>query len=207
MKSFSSGGEPGGRLSTFWGGYRALLEKKGIEPQRLKWYEHWAVAFAKAFPGVGLRARTPAQVRAFLDNLKSNPSLQPWQVKQAEEALSLLCDDYLRLVGQTDDAVELPPTRAAALLVPNPAAPLSLPLPAKRPDGPWAAQVRSEIRLRHYSPRTEKSYLYWMRHYFGFHGQDDPLLLDGAAVREFLSHLAEDRQVTASTQSQAFDKG
>lgn len=159
MKRFSSGGEPGGHLSTFWGGYRALLEKKGIEPQRLKWYEHWAVAFAKAFPGVGLRARTPAQVRAFLDNLKSNPSLQPWQVKQAEEAVGLLCDDYLRQGGQTDDAVVAPTTRTAASAS-NPTAPPSLPLPAKRPDGPWAALVRSEIRLRHYSPRTEKSYLY-----------------------------------------------
>jgi integron integrase len=204
MKSFSSGGKPGGHLSAFWAGYRAFLVEKGIESKLIKWYEHWAVAFAKAFPGVGLRARTPAQIRSFLDNLKSNPSLQQWQIKQAEEAVRLLYDDYLNLGSQSAAAGEPQQADTQAAAPPSRPSP-SAPLPAKRPDGPWAAQVHSEMRLRHYSPRTEKSYLYWMRHYLGFHAQDDPLLLEGAAVREFLSHLAEHRQVTASTQSQALN--
>jgi hypothetical protein len=106
MKSFSSGGKPGGRLSAFWAGYRAFLVEKGTESKLIKLYEHWAVAFAKAFPGVGLRARTPAQIRSFLDNLKSNPSLQQWQIKQAEEAVRLLYDDYLNLGSQSAAAGE-----------------------------------------------------------------------------------------------------
>jgi|GEM_PF-6483144 len=75
MKRFSSEKNGGDRLADFWAGYRDLLTNKGIEPNRLKWYEHWAVSFAKAFRGISLRSRTPAHVRAFLDNLKTNPSL------------------------------------------------------------------------------------------------------------------------------------
>jgi len=205
MKRISSEFEAKNHLSSFWAGYRALLTKKGIESKLIKWYEHWAVAFAKAFPGVGLRARTPALVRSFLDKLEGNPSLKPWQVKQAEEALRLLCDDYLQLGIQAETCRETLPAHSFIDPFTGSASTGAPPLPIKRPDGPWAAQVRSEMRLRHYSLRTEKSYLYWMRHFLGFHDKDDPLMLDVAAVREFLSHLAEGRQVSASTQSQALN--
>ncbi len=203
MKRFSSDTQASHRLSAFWAGYRTFLADKGIESKLIKWYEHWSLSFAKAFRGVSLRSRTPQHVLAFLGNLKSNPSLQDWQIKQAEEAVRLLCDDYLRLDDGADASGRKDPIAdpAASSIPPTPESPI----PPRKPDGPWAAKVRTEMRLRHNSLRTEKSYLYWMRHYLRFHDHIDPLQLDGAAVRDFLSHLAEHRQVAASTQNQALN--
>ena len=64
-------------------------------------------------------------------------------------------------------------------------------------------QVRSALRLNHYSARTEQAYLSWIRQYIEFHGMRHPNQLDELHVRQFLTHLAVDRGVAASTQNQA----
>ncbi len=64
-------------------------------------------------------------------------------------------------------------------------------------------QVRYLIRTRHYSIRTEEAYTYWIRHYILFHGKQHPAGLGPDEINAFLSHLAVDRNVTASTQRQA----
>jgi integron integrase len=62
--------------------------------------------------------------------------------------------------------------------------------------------VRDRIRVRHYSYRTEAVYLGWIRRFIRFHARH-PRELGGPEVEEFLSHLALDRKVSASTQNQA----
>jgi integron integrase len=64
-------------------------------------------------------------------------------------------------------------------------------------------RVRDEIRLRHYSIRTETAYVDWIRRFVVFHGKRHPDSLGAAQVQEFLSHLAVERNVAASTQNQA----
>lgn len=64
-------------------------------------------------------------------------------------------------------------------------------------------RVRTAIRVRHFSPRTEESYVGWIRRYVLFHGKRHPLEMGGAEVARFLSHLALHQQVSASTQNQA----
>ena len=64
-------------------------------------------------------------------------------------------------------------------------------------------QVREAARLRHLSPRTEKAYVFWVRRFVLFHGKRNPRELGAAEVRAFLSHLAVERNVAASTQNQA----
>lgn len=63
--------------------------------------------------------------------------------------------------------------------------------------------VRAEIRLRHYSFRTEKAYVDWILRFIRFHGRKHPKHMGGDEVRTFLSHLATDRQVSPATQAQA----
>jgi len=63
--------------------------------------------------------------------------------------------------------------------------------------------VRAEIQLRHYSYRTEKAYVDWIRRFILFHGRRHPREMGGTEVREFLSYLASDRQVSPATQAQA----
>jgi integron integrase len=66
-------------------------------------------------------------------------------------------------------------------------------------------RVRAELRLRHYSPRTEDAYVHWIRRFILFHGKRHPAGLGGPEIAAFLSHLACERKVAASTQSQALN--
>ncbi len=63
--------------------------------------------------------------------------------------------------------------------------------------------VRERCRVKHYSLRTEKSYVDWIRRFILFHGKRHPLDMGSREVELFLTHLAVDRQVAASTQNQA----
>jgi integron integrase len=59
------------------------------------------------------------------------------------------------------------------------------------------------MRLRHYSPRTLEAYVGWIRRYVIFHGKRHPAELGEREIGQFLTHLAGERRVSASTQSQA----
>ena len=64
-------------------------------------------------------------------------------------------------------------------------------------------QDRDAIRVRHYSIRTEEAYLQWIKRYIFFHKKQHPLDMGEAEITAFLSHLAVDKHVSASTQNQA----
>lgn len=64
-------------------------------------------------------------------------------------------------------------------------------------------RVREAIRVRHYSLRTEQSYIQWIRRFILFHDKRHPDSMGEPEVSAFLSHLALDRKVSASTQNQA----
>ncbi len=66
-------------------------------------------------------------------------------------------------------------------------------------------RVRSVIRIRHYSRRTEEAYTYWIRQFILFHDKRHPLEMGKTEVESYLSWLAEKRNVVASTQNQAFN--
>lgn len=76
--------------------------------------------------------------------------------------------------------------------------------------GPAAARppkllerMRIHLRTRHYSIRTEEAYIDWTRRFVLFHGKRHPGDMGVAEVEAFLSHLAVERNVSASTQNQA----
>lgn len=64
-------------------------------------------------------------------------------------------------------------------------------------------QVRAAIRTRHYSIRTEQTYVYWIKFFIVQQGMRHPKDIGAAEVEAFLSHLATERNVSASTQNQA----
>jgi integron integrase len=65
-------------------------------------------------------------------------------------------------------------------------------------------QVRDMIRLKHYSYRTEKTYIDWIKRYILFHDKRHPKDMGRPEIEAFLTHLAIDGRVAASTQNQAF---
>lgn len=64
-------------------------------------------------------------------------------------------------------------------------------------------RIREAIRVRHYSLRTEQSYIQWIRRSILFHDKRHPDTVGESEISAFLSHLAVDRKVSASTQNQA----
>lgn len=64
-------------------------------------------------------------------------------------------------------------------------------------------QMRAQIRTLHYSIRTEEAYVDWVRRYILFHDKRHPRDMAAAEVTAFLSYLATERHVSASTQNQA----
>ena len=64
-------------------------------------------------------------------------------------------------------------------------------------------QVRDALRLKHYSYRTEQAYVDWITRYILYHGKRHPQEMDAAEAQAFLTHLAVEKNVAASTQNQA----
>lgn len=87
----------------------------------------------------------------------------------------------LRSLMRPQPVQDLPPLRATRLL----------------------DQVRERIRYLHYSRRTEKAYVHWIRGFIRFHGLRHPAQMGQAEVESFLSWLASERDVSASTHTQA----
>jgi integron integrase len=65
--------------------------------------------------------------------------------------------------------------------------------------------VRLAIRTRHYSRRTEEAYVDWIRRFIIFHGKRHPAEMGEREITAFLTHLAVERKVSASTQNQALN--
>ena len=63
--------------------------------------------------------------------------------------------------------------------------------------------LRNKIRVKHYSIRTEKTYIYWIKAYLQFYSLQHPRELGASQIEALLTHLAIDRKVNASTQNQA----
>jgi integron integrase len=70
-------------------------------------------------------------------------------------------------------------------------------------NSPLLQSLQSNLRMQHLSRRTEEAYVYWTKRFIRFSGRRHPTELGPAEVRQFLSHLAVDRKLSAATQQQA----
>jgi len=70
---------------------------------------------------------------------------------------------------------------------------------------PLLERLREAIRVRHYSIRTEHSYVQWVKRFILFHNKRHPAEMGADEIAAYLSHLAVARKVSASTQNQALN--
>ena len=77
--------------------------------------------------------------------------------------------------------------------------PCKQPLQSKR----LLDQLRERLRYKHYSLRTEQVYVYWVRFFIRWNGLRHPKEMGVAEVERFLTYLATERRVSASTHKQA----
>jgi len=157
------------------------LESKSLVPSgKSKYYQHWVHSFSRFLnkPIDNFDSVTKEEIERFIADLTHHK--EEWQVRQAQEAIRL----YLYYIS-TDTA------------------------DTKQPLAGTAASEESEliriIRLKHLSLATERTYVGWVRQFLGFCGTVKTAELDTGHLERFLSHLAVDRTVSKSTQSQAFN--
>lgn len=119
----------------------------------------------------------------------------------------------ITLQKQANAAIDLYFSFSAFGATPNPISQKAAPDPPednvlKPKHADWTAvftKLKAEIKIRHYSPRTLKTYAGWARKFQAFVKSKDYRLLSIADVKEFLTFLAVERKVSASSQNQAFN--
>jgi len=129
---------------------------------------------------VSFHRRTPSEYRSM------NPGGRDLQV----------ANTYAGIGGDGGVDCHSPAERAAQ----TPSSPVS---PCRLPEPNLLDRLRNEVRKKHYSGRTEDAYSDWVYRYMRFHGFRDPREMGKDEVERFLSHLAVERDVAASTQNQA----
>jgi integron integrase len=86
---------------------------------------------------------------------------------------------------------------------PPPASPPSSSSPPTQTEPKLLQRVSLAISTRHYSPKTEEAYLHWIKQFIYYHQKKHPKEMGEIHINEFLTHLATEKKVSASTQNQA----
>jgi integron integrase len=181
----------GGRLN----GFGDWLRTRRLAPDfKIPHFERWVERFlrmSKTRP----REDWHDTLRAFIEDL-SVAHMPDWQIRQAADAVSLYCGQFPgRAPGPAPGSASGPMGAATHLATTGPAAfdPVAT-----------LAEMERLLRLRHYSPRTERSYMGWARRYLRYLGGRRSSAPGPEDVKAYLSQLAIRDRVSASTQNQAF---
>jgi len=170
--------------------FQAFLVSRSLAPTKnAPFYAHWVSKFL-AFSNRNQDLVPNLRVQKFLNQLKSQKKIADWQIRQAEEALQLYIHNFL------DDKTSVLSPNAERTRLPDVSKIL--------------ADMRQAIRIKHYSYRTERSYLEWAERLMDYTSRIKKkdirtAGLDSGDVKDFLSYLALTKRVSSSTQNQAFN--
>lgn len=167
---------------------RTALQIRGLALEVVDAFVGWVRAFIYYHQIRHPETMGEREVGAFLTHLVLERREPLHRIAQARQALLFLYREFLhRDLGPIPVTWSVPAGASASS-----AAPPRL-----------LDQVRLAIRARHYALSTEDSYANWVRRYVVFHGQRHPIEMGTAEVEEYLTHLAVEEEVSASTQNQA----
>jgi len=176
--------------------YDAHLKNKAISKSAHFHYLKWLRYYLDFCEKYHLNQLKKENVVHFIEKLKDKKQTAQQQ-KQAYHAISL----FYELVGPINsEKVALLKTKDEKLATKKDGLKLTNANWAPVYDG-----LISEIKLRHYSPKTLKSYRSWVRQFQNYTRSKDSQLLSTADVKDFLTFLAVKRNVSASSQNQAFN--
>jgi integron integrase len=183
------------KINAFWTLYNDTIKKLGIPEENCKFYCVWVKRFERFLNGILLEQASSQMVNAYLSELEKNQEIKNWQVDQARHSLIILYKHVLKINLYQSGF------RQNARFKDSVAKPDEL----QRLHGELIDLVISEIRLRHYSPRTEQAYTGWIGRFLSFNGFKDPLSLDSTHITKYLDFLVTNRNVSSSTQNQALN--
>ena len=162
---------------------RWVRERRLAPENRMRFLVGWIERFLRL---QAIRPREDWQdtLRVFLEDLGAGQT-KSWQLRQAADAVTLYCGQF----REVDDTSVLP----------------MQPTGVEQADpSQILAEMRRLLELRHYSPRTNRTYLGWTRRFLQYTNTADGAL-GPENVKTYLSYLATRRNVAASTQNQAFN--
>ena len=209
---------------SFWVAYRRVLGLRYVPLKSVEWYMRRARCFVGTRDLREVRSLSGEEVAAYLKRAAAQPDLQPWHVPALVNAVRYLCRDVIRLDWASEflwDRWAQPKTTALADRPSHP--PPSVPgridedpdaIDPPFSDGNASAEamrkfpesferLKTVIRTRHYSIRTEQAYLGWLARLIGFRQFRAPDEMVADDVRCYLEYLATVRRISASTQNQA----
>lgn len=205
----------------FWDKYIAIARLYKVKENALRWHVRHAEAYLAAVDDMPVTEHVARHVENYLHDKGRNPNIKSWQFVQIVRSLEILFvemlqspwaadfswqewrdtartlpDDHVTLsrdygsrpVTDTDDSgdVNLALSRKVAQLYP--------------------AEIEAlvtQVRVRHYSIRTEQAYLGWFCRFVAHHDMKNPADLDAQDIGHFIEQLTTRRNVAASTQGQA----
>jgi integron integrase len=176
--------------------YRAFLLKNGIPVEQHNYFVRWLNLYLDICQTHQWQPTNVDHFPAFLDAIQTQAT-SPFLRTQAEQAVRLY---QLFLQGATPQAE--PETSVTVRPV------TTLSDKQTTISSAWqalAVALANEIRVRHYSPKTLKSYRAWLYRFYSFVGETPPEQLGKQEVSRFLTHLATVDQVSAATQNQALN--
>jgi integron integrase len=189
-------------------GYFQVLEELGIAEARQRFYAHWVRQFFNRHRNQRKRDLGRAEIEAFLASLTSDTAVADWQVLQARDALEIYYEQFRGIAleppgkWKTDIGEQRKGDGDGKQRIPRPVRKNGVP----RVD--WKAleeAVKTAFRVEHYALKTEKTYLQWIRRFVGYHNNRRPSDMSGPEIHQFLSDLALNQRVAASTQNQALN--
>jgi integron integrase len=158
-----------------------LLDMRIAGPKAVDFYAHWVTQFYRYTRQTPGDAVARQDMEAYLKHLSK--SRESWQVDQAAKAISLYQFYINRKTGET----------------------VSKSLSSDQQWKAAAENMYKMLRLMHRSYHTERAYLSWLRRFYRFAGGRPPSTLESKDVKDFMTYLAVEQNVSASSQNQAFN--
>ena len=162
-----------------------LLARSLVDEKHAPYYVRWVRRFLQS-SSERSDLSPDDRLLQFSDAINRDEKLEDWQRQQAVRAIELYLKGFLR-----------DPQKASAEKTKDPAG-------VGDDAENMMAKTRTLLRLRHYSYRTESTYLDWIRRYLDYCRAHRLPWQEAASMRAFLSYLAVTRNVAATTQNQAF---
>ena len=204
---------------SFWDQYIKLVQDVEKRPRMARWYVLRAEQYLRESGDTDPARHKPADLEMWLRAIGRSRRLESWQFAQIVDAMQILFERLLKTDWAASFDWNYWKTSAQALAASHSTVARETPVRGSEPArsaGSALASARAqhtevfdrlviEIRQRAYSIRTEQAYEQWVARFILFCNNADPGALGGADVRRFLEHLVVDRNVAASTQSQALN--
>ena len=203
-------------------GFLEVLAEAGIPERQHQFYAHWVRQFFNRNPGKPRRSLGTADIASFLQILKNDPAMHAWQIDQARDALVLYYEQFRGLCLGDLSILHKPRPESEPGSLAN-AAPSCIPSPRVvspvRQIPPSSRQttihktnfnalqkaVMEALRVEHYAFKTEKTYWQWIRRFITHNHGRRPSEMGAPEIHAFLSYLALNENVAASTQNQALN--